>query len=289
MKHNWKITGELLMWIVICIVGAFVLYNPLVGTMGGELTTPDGIQSWQFGLMLLVFVAVGGVVWSFLLKKFKMKYVGWVFALMLANILMKIPSNLALEGVELWSGNHFAIMFLIWSSYLFIIYAIRVVQVQMMAGKLAPYYFWSNFVFAGATVIVGLSIGYMLGPIVAVCFLAGAAIYDAWAVWKSKTMIGLVKGLASHGIYPGLIVPKKDTEIGFAILGGGDIFFMVATAFAFYAVAWQATVLTMLGMFLAVIWLFIFGKNKFYPALPFILAGCVVGLGVTALIGVPLW
>jgi len=78
---------------------------------------------------------------------------------------------------------------------------------------------------------------------------------------------------------------KKDIKV--AILGGGDIAFpllftgVILKTFGL----WQALIIipfTALSLFL----LFYKGKkDKFYPAMPFITAGCVVGLLVVLLLG----
>ena len=290
MKHDKKIVLEIFLWIFIALLGAFVLYEPFMMTMGEELMVPTGMQQWQFGLLLIVLVAGGGIMWSFLLKKFKMRFVGWTFAFMLSLMIMELPSKFATQGVIPWSYQWFAISFITMLAFLFLFYGISVIQKLLVQGKHSPTYFWSNLVFVIAIIIMGLSVAKTLGPLIAFCFLVGASIYDAWAVWKSKTMEGLVVGLASHGVYPAIIVPKPKEKVGFALLGGGDVFFLIAVSFAFFATSWITTILTALGMIGALAFIFaISEKGKFYPALPFMLAGCIVGLCITAVIGVPIW
>ena len=87
-----------------------------------------------------------------------------------------------------------------------------------------------------------------------------------------------------------------------AILGGGDITFpllfggvvlqekasaLVAAGVAFKTAAWQAFGISLfiaLGASLAVAALFLFAKkDTFYPAMPFITAGCLLGWAVTLL------
>ncbi|MBI5066033.1 hypothetical protein HZA97_07385 [Candidatus Woesearchaeota archaeon] len=130
------------------------------------------------------------------------------------------------------------------------------------------------------------------------------SLYDAYAVWKSKHMITLAKAQASHGLFAGLIVPykfprfsvkdlfhkpqtsnerlqtsKDKSQTPTAILGGGDISFPLL---------FSGAVLVKYGFFSALViipfsavalaGLFYYGeKKKFYPAMPFISAGCFVG------------
>jgi len=117
------------------------------------------------------------------------------------------------------------------------------------------------------------------------------SVYDAYAVWKSKHMVKMAKFQASSGIFAGLLIPykvkvKRKKEVKVAVLGGGDIGFPLIFA---------GTVLKTSGFLPAlIIVLFstiaLFGllwlskKDRFYPAMPFITAGCVVGYLVSLLL-----
>lgn len=128
------------------------------------------------------------------------------------------------------------------------------------------------------------------------------AAYDAYAVWKSKHMIKLAKSQTKAKMFAGLLInysfkskaksglPKvkklNKAEIRTAILGGGDIGFPLIFA---------GIVLKELGLWQSLIIPFfaaaglglLFWKadsKKFYPAMPFISAGCFIGLGVVWLI-----
>ncbi len=137
------------------------------------------------------------------------------------------------------------------------------------------------------------------------------SIYDMYAVWKSKHMVRMAKFQASTGVFPGLLLQyssrkdKKNSEhiqmnvepelrsitkgghsIRTAILGGGDIAFPLLFA---------GTVIKDIGFLQALIIpvfagagllvLFLIAKpKKFYPAMPFITVGCLLGLCVAWLI-----
>jgi len=131
------------------------------------------------------------------------------------------------------------------------------------------------------------------------------ALYDVYAVWKSKHMIKLAKSQAQAKIFAGLLVPyaekgervvrkhdgkigggEKSTGIRTAVLGGGDIAFpLLFAGVVFKEIGlWQSLLIPLfaaLGLGL----LFWKAKEKrFYPAMPFISAGCFVGLLVVWLI-----
>ena len=150
------------------------------------------------------------------------------------------------------------------------------------------------------------------------------AIYDAYAVWKSKHMIVLAKAQKNAGIFAGLQIPhqwgvsklieknqkksakkstsKKSSEapkfqeskgkhkvhkVQSAILGGGDIAFPLLFAGVLlkdYSVT-AALILPIFATAALTILFYYSKKGKFYPAMPFIAAGCFVGLGFLWLIG----
>lgn len=130
------------------------------------------------------------------------------------------------------------------------------------------------------------------------------SIYDMYAVWKSKHMIKLAKFQTKAKIFAGMLVPynmprlkpikKKGKEakevkkvlktikIKTAVLGGGDVGFPLLFA---------GVVMEQYGLLksfiippfvaIALLLLLVKGKkNKFYPAMPFLSIGCLVGFAV---------
>lgn len=144
----------------------------------------------------------------------------------------------------------------------------------------------------------------------AVALLLVISIYDAIAVWKSKHMITLAKAQTDRKMFAGLYIPKgkkmhvpppkhpkkKSKRSGSAILGGGDIAFPML--FAGVVLQWLIevrgimpnialyyTLIIALGATAALAFLFAYSKkDTFYPAMPFITAGCLLGLGVVSLL-----
>jgi presenilin-like A22 family membrane protease len=145
------------------------------------------------------------------------------------------------------------------------------------------------------------------------------AVYDAYAVWKSKHMVAMAKFQTESKLFAGLLVPytreaakaQKTTKIvkttrttqpmvqesqggRNAILGGGDIAFpmlytgvvmdsllqsglsrMAAFGYSLIVVAATATALFLLFYYAK--------KDRFYPAMPFLAAGCFAGYGILRL------
>lgn len=129
------------------------------------------------------------------------------------------------------------------------------------------------------------------------------AVYDMYAVWKSKHMITMAQFQTQEKVFAGVCIPykaipsekkisekiqkvAKTEKASTAILGGGDIAFPLL----FAGVVMKATGTYMPAILiagittLALAFLFyIAQKGKFYPAIPFVAAGCFVGYGLSLL------
>lgn len=140
--------------------------------------------------------------------------------------------------------------------------------------------------------------------------LLAISAYDVFAVWKSRHMVTLAKFQTKSKAFAGFIIPYGKSkglgsikaripgEIGqkggvrTAILGGGDIAFPLIfsgvvmhglieiAGLAKGAALLQSTIISAFAA-IALLLLFIKAtKDKFYPAMPFISAGCFAGLAV---------
>jgi presenilin-like A22 family membrane protease len=124
----------------------------------------------------------------------------------------------------------------------------------------------------------GAVIGWKFSPWIAMLILLAAAVYDAIAVWKLKTMQQMAENFVRLRAFPGFIVPKDEPE-KVAMLGGGDTFFITLVAVSFFKTSVPMGVLAAAGMTIAVLLLFVFSeKGKSYPALPYIVAGLLASI-----------
>lgn len=135
------------------------------------------------------------------------------------------------------------------------------------------------------------------------------SIYDVYAVWHA----GFMQKMAQYQIkklkfFTGFFIPyignkermqikeakKKENAVRFkgkkikvnvAILGGGDVVFPIILAgVVLNALGLIPALIICTGATLALGWLFyISKKGKFYPAMPFISAGCLIALGLVYL------
>ena len=123
--------------------------------------------------------------------------------------------------------------------------------------------------------------------------------YDIYAVWKSKHMVKLARFQTSSRVFAGLSIPykmpKKEDKrkagkvekIKTAILGGGDIAFPLI----FAGVVMKNTgflISLIIPVFVSAALLILLTKSKkdkFYPAMPFLSLGCLIGYGFILLLG----
>ncbi len=108
------------------------------------------------------------------------------------------------------------------------------------------------------------------------------AVYDMIAVWKTKHMVSMAKFQAGQKLFAGFYIPYDKKA---AILGGGDIGFpLLFSAVLLKHLGLPAAILSVILSSFALLLLLIFSKkNKFYPAMPFLAAGCFAALGLTAI------
>ena len=125
------------------------------------------------------------------------------------------------------------------------------------------------------------------------------SVYDAYAVWKSKHMVTLAKSQTEAKVFAGLLIPYKlsgaavpakkvlrhkiiTKKVRTAILGGGDIGFPLIFAGVVLKEwgLWQSLVIPFFALAGLAFLLYYADEKKFYPAMPFISAGCFIGLGV---------
>ncbi len=132
------------------------------------------------------------------------------------------------------------------------------------------------------------------------------SVYDMYAVWHSGFMQRMAKYQIQHlKVFSGFFVPylgKKEREkikslppsklkktrlkVNIAILGGGDIVFPIILAgVVLRQMGMLSALMIALGATLALGFLFyISKKGRFYPAMPFISAGCFIALGLAYLL-----
>ncbi len=178
-------------------------------------------------------------------------------------------------------------------SLAFLLSALKVFRPSVIMHNLSEIFLYGGL---GAIFVPMLSIFSVFVLIILI------SLYDAYAVWKSKHMIVLAKFQMQSKLFAGLLIPYKlpslkkipqgmpvsHKKIKTALLGGGDVAFpllFAGTVMKFVGL-WQSLIISVCAS-VALFLLIYFGKkDKFYPAMPFIGAGCFVGYGIILLINV---
>jgi presenilin-like A22 family membrane protease len=138
----------------------------------------------------------------------------------------------------------------------------------------------------------------------AIVLLIIISIYDIIAVNKTKHMVTLARFQAQSRVFAGLLIPygksknkpakaSKGKGVKTAVLGGGDIGFPLIFAGVVMKdlmltspepTVFLKTLLIPIFAAAALLFLLINGKqDKFYPAMPYITAGCFIGYAVVLL------
>ena len=308
MKHPLTTTMLLVALFVVAQIVGLVLVNLSIVSVGVNVETgqtelvhdttaigdrPD-FTGWQSFLYLVFGVAVGTALLLLLIRFRKIKL--WKAWFLLAVFLAQaVAFGVFLPEV---TALAFALALALW----------KVFRPNPWIHNLTEV-----FLYAGIAVL--------LVPILDVpwslVLLLAISIYDAWAVWRSKHMVTLAEFQKGSQVFAGLMVPKpatkhavkrpmkkaaKDvkalpqpTQATSAILGGGDIAFpLIFTGTvmeglmlvgASRVAALSEALLVTLGATIALAVLFILAKkNHYYPAMPFLTIGCLLGWLVTFLI-----
>lgn len=121
--------------------------------------------------------------------------------------------------------------------------------------------------------------------------------YDIIAVWKTKHMIKMALFLSKNKLFAGLSFPvtkirsktkTSDKKIDTAILGGGDIAFpllftgvvleeLVKNGIDKFIALKLSLVVTIITTLMLLLLFLISKRDRFYPAMPFLTIGCIMG------------
>jgi len=146
------------------------------------------------------------------------------------------------------------------------------------------------FVYSG----IALIFVPIMNTFAAVMLMVLIFVYDMYAVLRSKHMVAMARFQQSTNLFACLSIPYKPIplvsrpkhtvqKVQTAVLGGGDMAFpllfagVIMKTYGFYATL-PIPIFSAIALFLL---LYKSEKGKFYPAMPFISAGCFLGYAVT--------
>jgi presenilin-like A22 family membrane protease len=271
------------------------------------------------GLGFLLYVAIGvgvGTALVLLLVKFKKANLwrAWFFLAVLIAIELALRTFL-----DEWLAVVIAFMLAVWKIAKPNVIVHNLTEVLMYSGiAIFLVSLLNNSPDSSTTLFLPTRIFW------ASLLLVIISVYDFIAVFKSKHMVSMAEFQTESKVFAGLFIPYKvkEPKIVFgrhmqekkvslskgkklptfepqgehktAILGGGDIAFplIFSGTVMFYlanklnsAVALQETMIITATTTAALALLFFFAeKDKFYPAMPILSAGCFVGYGIILLL-----
>ena len=173
------------------------------------------------------------------------------------------------------------------SANISIFLAIILALVKVYRPNIFVHNFTELFIYSGLAVIFVP----VMNLFAAFALMILLSLYDMYAVWKSKHMIHMAKFQTKSGVFAGLLMPYKLklpkkpkvkgklVKVKTAILGGGDLGFpLIFAGVVFKSVGLYKAMIIPVFAAIALLMLLLLGKkNRFYPAMPFISAGCFVG------------
>jgi len=321
MKHDFRVTLILLaMFFIAQLIGLVVInaYSPQVREV--EKITKEGItfenvtitQELPYGMQPPSEINPGVTLVSIIISIIFATLVFLLLAKIRADILIKlwflsvvfITLSVSLNG--LLSYLPFDVSY----SEIALLIALPLVFYKVVKKNMVVHNLTELLIYPGlAAVFVPV-----LDIFWAIILLLAISLWDVYAVWHSKIMVGMAKyQMRTLKVFTGFFMPYvnkenlqkikqlkiiksnpspqqvkklRNVKVSLAILGGGDVAFPII----FAGVVLRALTLThaliisacaTLSLFLLFIWA---EKKKFYPAMPFLTAGCLIGYALSLLI-----
>lgn len=316
MKHNISITILLLsMFVITQFIGLYVINSDvfhITQEINGTIQTIDNpALSWiqpptiqqesDFGFYLgsIIFSFIFAIILLFFLTKFKIDFILKVWFFVVVCIAIFITLNAFFPKT-------------IYFTIALIAVAIILGFIKIFRRNFIIHNFTELLIYPGIASIFVPILNFW--SIIVLLLLISA--YDIWAVWHSGIMQKMAKyQINTLKVFSGFFVPyisqklrmqmkkmkrvkmkSRKIKVNVAILGGGDVVFPIITAgvvlltdkislpfgwipsFVFTGGLLPA-IFVIAGATLGLGLLFLFSeKKKFYPAMPFITAGILLGL-----------
>lgn len=290
MKHNLKITAILLvMFVITQLIGLYVVnyYFPAekILPFGLEPPIPQQSSDYNWFLSSIIFAFIIAVLLLFFFTKFKLRFILKLWFLVVVILALSV-SFLAILPIK--------------TALIILAITIPLGIIKLYRKNFLVHNITELFIYPGiAAIFVPI-----LNIFTIIVLLLLISVYDIWAVWHSGIMQKMAKyQIKEMGIFTGFFIPsvsnkvkkqikkwknvltkkqleKKKIKIGVAILGGGDVVFPIIAAGVMLKTFGliPALFVTLGATFGLAYLLFSSEKKKFYPAMPFITAGILLGM-----------
>jgi presenilin-like A22 family membrane protease len=294
MKHNVPVTLILVsVFFLAQIVGLFIIQNYVDVAATAESGVivyeelPLGVErpeiDAKYSFIYIISAVLIGTVLLLLLIKFKFRRLWKVWYFIAIFIALVIAFNAFMPTIV---AAVLGLLIALWKSF----------KPNVVVHNLSEL-----FIYGGLAVIFVP----IMNVFAAIMLLFLISIYDMYAVWKSKHMIKLAQFQSKSNMFAGFYVPygkeikiknnktsvkmskkavKVKMKVKSAVLGGGDIAFpLLFSGVVFADVGFWTLVITVTTS-IALFGLLTFGKkNRFYPAMPYLTVGCLIGYAIIRL------
>ncbi|MDO8459922.1 MAG: presenilin family intramembrane aspartyl protease [Nanoarchaeota archaeon] len=308
MKHSVKITLLLLgMFLVAQLIGLYVVhqYKPIVSqennTQGDIVNVthynlpygmdPPADVTPQSTLLSIIFAIIIAVSLMLILMKYHAEWLFRIWFFIVVALALGITFNAVLHSLP-------------YSSIIAIIIALPLSFVKIFQRNIVAHNITEVLIYPGiAAIFVPLLNIWSI-----IVLLVIISVYDIYAVWHAGFMQKMAKyQIQKLRLFTGFFIPyigkkekqliaqakasksknlNKKVKVNVAILGGGDVVFpIICAGVVLMAMGLVQALIISLCATAALALLFHYSKKgKFYPAMPFISAGCFIGLAIAYLI-----
>lgn len=310
MKHNSKITFIILtMFLLTQFIGIYVVdHYSSVKVIDGKVVEVDS-PGLPFGLEMpepkenadfaraftsIVFAFMIAIFLLILLSKFNAAFFLRLWFFTVVAIALGISFNVPLMNLFPGTGIFLFGFPILWIIALSLGLGLSLIKIYKR--DLFVHNFTELLIYPGiAAVFVPILNIYTI-----IILLVLISFYDMWAVWHSGIMQKMAKyQIDKLKIFSGFFVPyvskkvklklkkmkkselkKKKIKVNVAILGGGDVVFpIIAAGVMLKTLGLLSAFFVVIGAAIGLGYLLFFSeKEKFYPAMPFITAGIILGI-----------
>ncbi len=324
MKHTLPVTVTLfLLFIASQAIGLLILSQnmDIIRDEAGHVTDIQPLDDWErpdiSGVQSVLYIlgaVLTGTVLLLLIIRFKkrMLWKAWYFLAVGMAISLSLGVFIPFEVLFTVAGHTLVVPPVMLASLIGFLLAI----LKFLKPNIIIHNVTEVFLYSGIAVLLVPILDLTWGALL----LIAISVYDYIAVFKSKHMVAMARFQSSGSMFAGLSIPysmesglpvmgdlrpldaegasppEGEPDMKTAILGGGDIAFplifsgvMMQELVKVHSVALtSALALALVVSLCAAVALFLLlmagRKDRFYPAMPFISAGCFLGTALVFLV-----
>jgi presenilin-like A22 family membrane protease len=305
MKHSLKIVALLLlMFLATQLIGLVVadVYAASNDNIPYGMNPPSDINPTT-SLISIIFAIAFAVLLMFVFMRFRTELLLRLWFFFVICIAIGITANALFMQTSLSALSvNLSFFSMSLSSFISILIAFPLAFLKIFKRNILIHNITELIIYPGIAVIFIP----LLSIWTAVLLLVFISVYDIYAVWHAGFMQKMAKyQIKNLKVFAGFFIPylskkemdvlkstprsklkSKKIKVNVAILGGGDVVFPIILAgVVLRALGIPSALFVTLGAVLGLLYLFyVSKKGKFYPAMPFISAGCLLGLAATYLL-----